>query len=56
MSFKVSLYVFLVFMASAGIMPMATAQKDSTLLNVSDNPTRELYQEVNTVERETRCR
>ena len=53
MSFKVSLYVFLVFMASAGIMPMATAQKDSTLLNVSDNPTRELYQEVNTVERET---
>ena len=54
MSFKVSLYIFLVFMISVGIMPMATAQKDPTLLNVSDNPTRELYQEVNTVGRETK--
>ena len=44
----------LVFMSSVGIMPMATAQKDPTLLNVSDNPTRELYQEVNTVGRETK--
>jgi sulfate/thiosulfate transport system substrate-binding protein len=54
MSCKVSLYIFLVFMSSVGIMPMATAQKDPTLLNVSDNPTRELYQEVNTVGRETK--
>ncbi|HSX80664.1 MAG TPA: sulfate ABC transporter substrate-binding protein [Candidatus Saccharimonadia bacterium] len=54
MSFKVLMRVFLVFMISVGLMPMATAQQDSTLLQVSSNPPRELYQEVNTIGRETR--
>src|SRR6266849_2110195 len=53
MSFKVPMCVFLVFMIGAGIMLMATAQQDPTLLNGSSNPTRELYQEGNTVGRET---
>ena len=53
MSFKVSLYIFLVFIISVGIMPMAMAQQDPTLLQVSSNPPRELYHEVNTVGRET---
>ena len=53
MSFKVLMRVFLVFMISIGIMPMATAQQDPTLLNGSSNPTRELYQEVTIVGRET---
>ena len=53
MSCKVPIRVLLVFMISVGIMPMATAQKDPTLLNVSHHPSRELYQEVNTVGRET---
>ncbi len=54
MSFKVLIRVFLVFMISVGLMPMATAQQDPTLLQVSSNPPRELYQEVNTIGRETR--
>src|SRR6266850_805147 len=54
MSFKVLMRVFLVFMISVGLMPMATAQQDPTLLQVSSNPPRELYQEVNTIGRETR--
>ena len=45
--------VFLVLMISIGIMPMATAQQDPTLLQGSSHPTRELYQEVSTVGRET---
>ena len=53
MSFKVLMRVFLVFMISVGLMPMAAAQQDPTLLQVSSNPPRELYQEVNTVGRET---
>ena len=53
MSFKVPMRVFLVFMVSIGIMPMATAQQDPTLLHRSSNPTRELYQEVSSVGRET---
>jgi sulfate/thiosulfate transport system substrate-binding protein len=53
MSFKVPMRVFLVFMISIGIMPMATAQQDPTLLHRSSNPTRELYQEVSSVGRET---
>ncbi len=54
MSFKVPMCIFLVFMIGAGIMLMATAQQDPTLLNGSSNPTRELYQEGNTVGRETK--
>ncbi len=54
MSFEVLMRVFLVFMISVGLMPMATAQQDPTLLQVSSNPPRELYQEVNTIGRETR--
>src|SRR4029450_9587202 len=53
MSFKVPMRVFLVFMISIGIMPMATAQQDPTFLHRSSNPTRELYQEVSSVGRET---
>ena len=53
MSFTVSMRVFLVLMISIGIMPMATAQQDPTLLHGSSNPSRELYQEVSTVGRET---
>ena len=45
MSFKVPMCIFLVCMISVGIIFMATAQKD---------PTRELYQEVNSVGRETK--
>ena len=53
MSFKVPMRVLLVFMISIGIMPMATAQQVPTLLHVSHHPSQELYQEVNTVTRET---
>ena len=53
MSFKVPMRVLLVFMFSVGIMPMATAQQVPTLLHVSHHPSQELYQEVNTVTRET---
>jgi len=53
MNFKVSMRVLLVLMISVGIMPMATAQQDPTLLNISYHPSRELYQEVSTVGRET---
>jgi len=49
MAFKVSMRVLLILMMSFGIIPIAMAQKDHTLLNVSYDPTRELYQEVNTV-------
>ena len=53
MSFKVPMHIFLALMISVGIMPMATAQQDPPLLNVSSNPPRKLYQEVNTLGRET---
>ena len=53
MSFKVPMRVLLVFMISVGIMPMATAQTDLTFLHVSHHPSQELYQEVNTLARET---
>ena len=53
MSFKVPMRVLLVFMISVGIMPIATAQTDPTFLHVSRHPSQELYQEVNTLARET---
>jgi sulfate transport system substrate-binding protein len=49
MSFKIPMHVFLVFMISVGSMPMATAQQNSTLLHGAYHPTRELYQEVDTI-------
>lgn len=42
-------YVLVVLIVSCGITPMAMAQKEPSLLNVSYDPTRELYQEVNTL-------
>jgi len=53
MSFKVPMHIFLALMIGVGIMPMATAQQDPPLLNVSSNPPRKLYQEVHTLGRET---
>src|SRR5215471_1231509 len=41
------LCLVLVLVLSVGLAPSTTAQKDHTLLNVSYDPTRELYQEVN---------
>src|SRR5262245_16803363 len=49
MAFKVSMCVLFILLLSFGIMPMVMVQKDLTLLNVSYDPTRGLYQEVNTV-------
>lgn len=42
-------YVFVACLVSCSITPLALAQKVSSLLNVSYDPTRELYQEVNTL-------
>jgi sulfate/thiosulfate transport system substrate-binding protein len=49
MLLKVPLHVLWALMVSLGMTPMAIAQNDHNLLNVSYDPTRELYQEVNTV-------
>jgi sulfate transport system substrate-binding protein len=49
MVLKVPRRGFLTLMVSLSMTPMAMAQKDHNLLNVSYEPTRELYQEVNTV-------
>jgi len=56
MSFKVPMHIFLALMISVGIMPMATAQQAPPLLNVSSNPPRKLYQEVNTLGRDPKYR
>ena len=53
MSFKVPMRLFLVFMISVGIMPMATAQQDPSRLHGSSNPIQELHQDVNAIGRET---
>ena len=53
MSFKVPMRLFLVFMISVGIMPMATAQQDPSRLHGSSNPSQELHQDVNAIGRET---
>jgi sulfate/thiosulfate transport system substrate-binding protein len=53
MNCKVSLYIFLAFMIGFGIVPTVTAQQNPILLYVSDHPTRELYQKVTPVKRET---
>jgi sulfate transport system substrate-binding protein len=42
-------YVFVAWIVSCSITPLALAQKEPSLLNVSYDPTRELYQEVNTL-------
>jgi sulfate/thiosulfate-binding protein len=49
MILKIPLSVLFALTVSLGLLPMALAQKDQNLLNVSYDPTRELYQEVNTV-------